>query len=175
LVLALVAFYLVGSRNGISRNPVFAVIDPEEGLKLKEIHFSQNNPEKAVKWVLDASEVRVSKDQRIISFSDFRLRLEPDNRQAIELRGKRGDYDKDSGRISLSGDLKGRTDDGYEILTESATFTQNEGDLKTDDPVKIIGPFFTVEGRGFNFNIERETFTILSEAMTTIKDESQIL
>ena len=91
------------------------------------------------------------------------------------MEGKRGDYDKSSGNISLHGDLKGRTDNGYMILTDRATFNQKQGDLETDDLVRIIGPFFSVEGRGLYFNVETETLRILSEATTTIKDESLIL
>jgi len=173
--LALVVFYLVEARKGAVRHPALADADPEESLKLQDIHFSQSTPDKAVKWVLDASEVRISKDQRLVSFSNFRLRLEPDNKPAVELEGKRGDYDKSSGNIFLYGDLKGRTDSGYVILTERATFRQKQGDLETDDPVKIIGPFFSVEGRGLYFNVETETLRILSDATTTIKDGSLIL
>ena len=173
--MAVVAFYLMEARKGAVLNSILADADPEESLKLQDIHFAQSTPDKAVKWVLDASEVKISKDQRFISFSNFRLRLEPDNKPAVELEGKRGDYDKSSGNIFLYGDLRGHTDNGYMILTDRATFRQKQGDLETDDPVKIIGPFFSVEGRGLYFNVETETLRILSEATTTIKDEALIL
>ncbi|MBU2498911.1 MAG: LPS export ABC transporter periplasmic protein LptC [Proteobacteria bacterium] len=175
VVLATVVFYLLVARIGPVANPISAVIDPEESLKLQDIHFAQTNPDKGLKWFLDASEVKISKDQRTISFINFRLRLEPENKPKVELEGKRGEYDKHSGNISLFGDLKGHMDTGYVITTEEAVFRQEQGDLETDKPVKIIGPFFSVEGRGLYFNVHNETLRILSEAKTTIKDESLIL
>ena len=47
LVLAVVVFYLVEARKGAVQNPISADADPEESLKLQDIHFSQSTPDKA--------------------------------------------------------------------------------------------------------------------------------
>lgn len=174
-VIGTVLFYVILARLGPAGIPISAVINPEESLKLQDIHLAETTPDRGLKWVLDASEGKISKDQRIISFTNFRLRLEPENRPKVALEGKRGEYDKHSGNLSLSGGLKGQMDTGYVITTEEAIFRQKQGDLETDKPVKIIGPFFSVEGRGLYVNVKDETLKILSEVKTTIRDDSLIL
>ena len=42
LVLAVVAFYLMEARKGTVLNSILADADPEESLKLQDIHFSQS-------------------------------------------------------------------------------------------------------------------------------------
>jgi len=121
-----------------------------------------------VKWTLDAKEVRFSKNNNFFSFMDFRLKLEPKNKPAIELEGKRGDYNKNSGEINLRGGLQGCTDNGYRIITEHILYNQKEGILKTEKPVKITGPFFSISGKGLSFNVENEILQIKSDVMTLV-------
>ena len=88
---------------------------------------------------------------------------------------KRGNYDKNSGKINLHGDLQAFTDNGYRIITEHLLYRQKEGYMETDGPVRILGPFFTLAGRGLYFNPEKETLRIISDVTTHINDESVVL
>ena len=140
----------------------------EKGLKLEDIHYSQDDPDHRVKWFLDAKEARLSDDKQVISFLKFRLRLEPENRPRVELEGERGSVHRDSGEIHLQGNLRGSTDDGYRIVTESAIYSQKKGCLETHDPVKLTGPYFSLEGRGLLLNVEKETLLIPSDVTARI-------
>jgi LPS export ABC transporter protein LptC len=140
----------------------------EKGLKLEDIHYSQDDPDDRVKWFLDAKEAILSDDKQVISFRNFKLRLEPENRPRVELEGEKGVFHRNSGEIHLQGGLRGFTDDGYRIVTESAVYSQKEGCLETHDLVKISGPFFSLEGRGLLLNVEKETLLILSNVTALI-------
>ena len=83
-----------------------------------------------MKWTLDAKEVKISKDKTFISFKDFLLKLKPQDRPWVELKGKRGDYDKNSGEINLHGDLQAHTDNGYRIITDHILYKEKEGYFK---------------------------------------------
>jgi len=168
ILFGVIGFYLVNSKKEILQGPSFTDVVLDEGLKLKNIHYAHDNPDDKVKWVLDAKEVKFSQDREHISFKDFRLKLEPENKPSIELEGKRGEYDKSAGKISLQGNLLGYTDNDYKIMTDHILYNQKEGFLKTDEPVKIIGPFFSVSGNGLYFNLEREFLKILSGVTTLI-------
>jgi LPS export ABC transporter protein LptC len=147
----------------------------EKGLKLEDIHYSQDNPDDRIKWFLDAKEATLSNDRQVISFRNFKLRLEPVNRPRMELEGQRGAFHRDSGEIHLQGGLRGSTDDGYRIVTESAVYNQKKGWLETNDPVKLSGPFFSLEGRGLRLNIENETLLIPSDVTTLIEKGLPVL
>jgi LPS export ABC transporter protein LptC len=168
ILAVVVAFYLIQAQRNSSRKPAEPNVSAEEGLKLEDIHFTQENPDEKVKWVLDAKEARLSKDKEIISFHKFRLRLEPQKRPRVELEGQRGEYYRASGEIHLQGDLKGTTEDGYSLVTQSAVYRYKQGRLETKDPVKITGPFFSVEGQGLQVNVEKETVHILSDVTALI-------
>ena len=112
------AFFLFRGGDRPSEDPSLTEQAFEEGLRLKNIHYVENNPEKGIKWVLDANEVSFSKDRQHISFYNFRLKLEPRDSPVIELEGQSGSYNKNSNEISLKGDLRGKSDNGYTILTE---------------------------------------------------------
>jgi LPS export ABC transporter protein LptC len=147
----------------------------EKGLKLEDIHYSQDNPDDRIKWFLDAEEARLSDDRQVISFRKFKLRLEPVNRPRMELEGQRGSFHRGSGEIRLRGGLRGSTEDGYRIVTESAVYNQKKGLLETDDPVRLSGPYFSLEGRGLRLNIEKETLLISSDVTTLIEKGLPVL
>ena len=173
-LLALVAFYLIISGKEIIQEPFLREVIPTEGLKLRDIHYTHDDSDEALKWILDAREVRFSGDKRRIFFHDFRIRLEPENRVPFELKGKKGDYYRDSGDINLWGNLEGHSGDGYSFTTQHVLINEKSGHLSTDGKVKISGPFFSVEGRGLFLDMEKERLKILSDVTTVIEKKSLI-
>lgn len=167
-VLIVVCLYLVGANGSINQEPSLMDNAPEEGLKLRDIHYTQNNPDDHLRWTLDAKEVRFSQDRQRLSFLGFLFKLEAPDRPSVTLEGKRGEYNKSSGKMDLQGDLRGYTDNGYSFITERIFFNQKERILKTEEPVKIIGPAITVSGIGLYINFEEEILRILSGVTTEI-------
>ena len=168
ILLIVVSLYLLDAHNAIIKGTALKAAVPKEGIRLKDIHYTQNDPDDAVKWTLDAKEVRFTQNNNFFSFMDFRLKLAPENKPAIELKGKKGDYNKNSGEINLRGGLQGYSDSGYRIMTDHILYNQKEGILKTEKPVKIIGPFFSISGKGMSFNVENEILQIKSDVMTLV-------
>lgn len=168
---ALVCFYLVTSGKAVAPEHLIEDIMDGEGVRLNDIRISQSNPDKGVTWALNAEEVRLSGDQKSISFNKFQLKVLPKDRAPIELTGKGGNYSRDSGDITLSGDLKGSSEDGFRISTEHLLYNEKTGQITTDTPVKISGPFFSVDGRGLVVDLEKETLKIPSRVITVIKKD----
>jgi LPS export ABC transporter protein LptC len=175
ILLVVVGLYMIGSQKETIKNSLLADIVGEEGLKLKNVSYAQDDPNKGMKWTLDAKEVKFSKDKTFISFKDFRLKLRPQNRPTVKMQGKRGEYDRNSGEIKLHGDLQAYTDNGYQIITEHILYKEKEGYLKTEEPVRIVGPFFSVAGRGLYYNPEKEILRIYSDVTTRITKGSLTL
>ena len=143
------------------------------GMKLEDIHYTHEGSKDGIRWILDAEEVKISKNREQFEFTTFRLKLEPPGKAALHLEGKSGHYDKAAGRLTLSGDLRGRTEDGYTFVTERVVFYQAEGHLTTEDPVQITGPFLSVEGRGLDYHVATETLEIGS-AVTTLTNREML-
>ena len=171
-VLLVVAFYLAKSgKEMVKTTALLRDIVSGEGLKLKDIHYRQDNTEDKVKWVLDAEEVKFSEDKNIIRFYDFNLKVEPEGRPGFKLSGKQGAYFKKSKKIELWGELKGFYGSKYKVFTDYLLISDNLGRVSTEKPVEISGPFFTVKGRGLSADLNNETIKILSDVTTTLKEE----
>jgi LPS export ABC transporter protein LptC len=165
-----VGFYLFRSEAEKERirQPIVTDADLDDGITLNDIHYTQDDPEKGMQWVLDAKKVQFSPDRTYFSFRTFHLKLFPEDRPSLELEGHRGDYNKATGLINLQGDLKGRSVDGYRIFAEHLLYNHEEGVLTTDEWVRITGPFFTVTGKGLYFHLEREYLKMSSGVTTTL-------
>jgi len=176
LLLLLVAFYFARSgKELLKTTALLKDMVSGEGLQLNDIHYRQDDPDEKVKWVLDAERVQLSEDKKIIRFYNFALKVEPEGRRGFRLSGQRGIYYKDDGRIELRGDLKGFYDKTYQIFTEHLVISDNLGRVATEEPVKIAGPFFLVEGRGLAADLTQEKITICSDVTTTLKEKPEAL
>ncbi len=168
LVLLVAVFYLVRSGRETAENGIVRDLMSGEGVKLQDIHYTQDDPDARIKWVLDAREVRFSQDRRTIFFHGFRLSMTPRDRPWFRLNGKEGRYSRDTGDMQLWGDLKGTSGNGYTILTQRMIINEKRGVVRTDQPVRIMGPLFSVDGRGLTADMKTERLKVLSHVTTTI-------
>ena len=171
VLLALSAFFLIKSGKEAIQETLFEGIIPGAGLMLQDIHFAQNNPEKGMSWALDAKSMKSSGDKNAISFNGFRLKITLKDGAFFELTGGKGNYARETGEINLWEDLEGVSGNGYRVETDHMLINEKSGLLSTDKPIKIFGPFFSVEGRGLLVDSEKETLKILSNVTAVIDME----
>lgn len=174
ILLALVGFYFVEAGRGKIQNSIIEEVTSGQGLKLNDIHLTQDDLEDKIKWVLDAKEVKISKDRSTLLFRDFLLKLEPEDRPFVRLKGNRGNYDRNSGVVNLWGELEAHSENGYRLFTEHLRFDEKKSFLRTDDPVEIIGPFFSIKGQGLALDLKKESMKILSDVTTIMERETFI-
>ena len=171
LLVIVVLFYILKGQMDFSPDSIIKGMIPKEGIQLENIHFTQDSPDDRMKWILDARNARFSEDRNFISFKDFRIRLKSEKKPFMELTGRSGDYNKSAGSLNLQGDLRGDTEDGYSVKTDHLLYEHGEGILKSDKHVQITGPFFSLEGVGIFFNLEKETLTIKAKVTAVINKE----
>ena len=172
ILLTVVSFYLVKSGKKVIRETLVEDIMPGEGHQATDIHYAQNNPDKGMTWALEAKEMRSSGDKNSIAFNEFRLKVTPKDRPLIELTGARGDYSRDSGEINLWGNLEGFSGNGFKIFTDHILINEKSRQLTSDKPIKILGPFFSVDGRGLFVDLETETLNILTDVTAVINKDA---
>jgi LPS export ABC transporter protein LptC len=143
-------------------------LPPDAGLTGKTLHLVEDHPEEGYKFILDADQATSSQDEERISLTGVGLRFERRNGLTMEIKGAQGNFNKSLNEISLRGDVQGYSSNGYSLSTENIVYNQKEGVLKTDEPVKMLGPFFSMSGKGFLFNPEEDKFRIISNVMTII-------
>ena len=93
----------------------------------------------------------------------------------FELEGSSGEYNSVKYELNLSGDLKGKTSNGYMLYAERLMIYVKENNIKTDETVTFIGPFFKMKGKGLLIDLEKEIFKILKNVNSTYDKESLII
>ncbi len=169
VLLLVVAFYFARAGSDFIKATAFLKdVISGEGVKLKDIHYRQDDPDEKIKWVLDAREVRFSEDRKTIQFFDFYLKVEAEGQPGFSLSGKKGVYLKDNGKVELWGDLEGLYGKEYQFFTEHVLISEKEGTVTTENPVEIIGRLFTVKGEGLFADLSEKKIKILSNVVTTL-------
>jgi LPS export ABC transporter protein LptC len=169
LLLLVAALYIFGTPKSGEEGAGFTEMVLEKGVDLTEnITITQENRDKGIKWVLEAKEIKFSDNRATYSGTDFRVKLELKDGARIELKGEEGDYDRNSGEITLRGNVNGQTEDGYRFVTDHLLYREDKGSIETDAPVKIFGPFFSVSGQGLDFDPEEKVLRILADVTAHI-------
>ncbi|MCD6294430.1 MAG: LPS export ABC transporter periplasmic protein LptC [Deltaproteobacteria bacterium] len=174
LFLAVGFYFAKAGRDFIKTTAFLKDVISGEGVELKDIHYRQDDLDGKIKWALDAKEVRLSEDRKTIRFFDFYLKVEAEGRPGFSLRGEKGIYCKDIGKIELQGELDGSYGTEYRFLTEYVVIDEKKGTVNNEEPVEISGPFFTVKGKGIFADLSENRIKILSNVVTTINQEAGV-
>jgi len=174
LLLVVVFYFAKAGKDFIKTTAFLKDVISGKGVNLKDIHYRQDDPDKKIKWVLDAKEVRFSEDRKTIRFFDFFLEVEAEGRPGFSLRGERGIYFKDIGKIELKGELDGSYGTEYRFLTDYVVVNEKKGTVNNEEPVEIFGPFFTVKGKGIFVDLSENRIKILSNVVTTINRDAEV-
>ena len=153
LLVCIIGYYLLKTGFEGVKKPVLDELLPDASLTIKNPHFSQDNPDNGTRFELEADEGIYSRHKQRISLNGFRLLLEPKDSPYMEIKGSKADWDTDLKIITLKGNLQGNSSDGYRLSTDNLTYDYKgkEDVLKTDEPVSITGPFFSVQSPGLAF------------------------
>jgi LPS export ABC transporter protein LptC len=143
-------------------------LPPDAGITGSNLHLVEEHAEEGYKFILDADKAISSQNQDRVTLTGVGLKFERKDGHTMEINGAEGIFDKGRHEISLEGGVQGRSNDGYNVSTEYIVYNQKEGVLRTDKPVKMSGPFFSVSGEGLFYDLEKETFKVISNVTTTI-------
>jgi LPS export ABC transporter protein LptC len=134
----------------------------------KNIHFTQEDPAKGIRWTLNAESGQVSEDQQVYVLKEIRMKLESKDRPTITLTGQEGTWDGNTEVLNLQGHILVESEDQYRLQTEQLTYDMKGEQLATDQPIRFEGPFFTVEGSGLLIDVKKKTFKIQKHFKTVI-------
>jgi LPS export ABC transporter protein LptC len=146
-------------------------LTPGESLKISDIKYSQDYKGGGGKWELRAKEGHFFNNDQFMALKDVLLTLDSFNKTSYTIKGNEGNYFRKNGKIILKGDVLGRSAAGYHIETNFLTYRQGDNEVETDEPVKIIGPFFQVKGDGLYIDLGRKKFVVKKNVCTIFNGE----
>lgn len=166
-LLIITAFFLFKVPHLIMVSPITSSLVPRESLKISDIKYSQDYKNDKGKWELKAKEARFFNKSQIVALKDVFLKLNSFKKTSFTIKGDEGDYFRESGEIILKGDVMGRSADGYQIETSLLIYRQKDESMETDKSIKIIGPFFEVDGDGLYVDLKRNKLKVKKNVFTT--------
>jgi len=170
-LLVIVAFFLFKVQHlGMVSSKTPNLI-PGESLKISDIKYSQDYKDGGGKWELRAKEGHFFDNDQFMALKDVLLTLDSFNKTSYTIKGNEGNYFRKSGKIVLKGDVFARSVNGYHIETTLLTYRQEDNEVETDEPIKIIGPFFQVKGDGLYIDLSKKKFMVKKNVCTTFNGE----
>ena len=170
-LLVIVTFFLFKTQQlGVVSSKIPHLI-PGESLKISDIKYSQDYKDGGGKWELKAKEGHFFDNDQFMALKDVLLTLDSFNKTSYTIKGNEGNYFRKTGEIILKGEVLGRSATGYYIETSLLTYRQEDNEVETDEPIKIIGPFFQVKGDGLYIDLSKEKFMVKKNVYTTFNGE----
>jgi len=171
LICVVIFTYILKGLHNLPQEATLEKILLKDGVRLSQVHYSQGDINKDLNWKLDAEEVRLSRDNNIVTFKKFHLIVEPKGKPKINLEGQKGEYSRVTGVLNLWGDIRVSSGNGYSAKSGHLVLDEKKGFITTKDWVEISGPFFSLTGKGLFVDLKREVLKIRANVTTKVKGE----
>ncbi|MGD9160672.1 MAG: LPS export ABC transporter periplasmic protein LptC [Desulfobacteraceae bacterium] len=175
-LLAVIGFFLLKSEREDIKELSHNEIAPTADISAEKLNITQIDPDKDTRWTLGVVKGNYSgkgDENKTARMERFRLKFQQKHGFDLELEGNSAKYNEnDNNKIELSGEIKGKTSNGYMFYTEHMMINLKENILNTDEVVTCVGPFFSGTGKGLFIDLDKETLKILKDVISTFDKES---
>lgn len=168
LLLMIAGFFLFKTPKLVTVSSTTSNLIPGESLKVSDIKYSQDYENGEGKWELKAKEAHFFDETQLVALKDVLLTFDSFKRNSFTIKGNEGEYFRKTGKIILKGDVMGSSTNGYQIETGLLIYRPKDESMETDEPIRVIGPFFRVRGDGLYVDLKSEKFMVKSNVCTTI-------
>lgn len=135
---------------------------------LKSIHFTESDAS-GKKWELFAANGAYDKANERSSLEDIRFIVEKKlSSGPVTLTARHGEYAHASKNVLLKGDVKAVTTDGTTFTTTAINYDSAKRTMSTNEKVRLSDAALSVEGDGFNFNLDTGIATMQSRVTAVI-------
>lgn len=143
---------------------------PDSGaLEMVDARFVGTDP-KSRPFEVRAEKVVQSGEGTVVTLEKPRAEITLPGGDWITLSATQGRYDRESGRLSLAGQVTLYHDGGYEFMTEQAELDTNEGVAWGEAPVQGQGPIGTIEAGGFRIMNDGDTIIFTGRSRLRLED-----
>ncbi|MBA5867094.1 MAG: LPS export ABC transporter periplasmic protein LptC [Nitrospira sp. CR1.3] len=136
--------------------------------------FTQTKGDK-VQWQVDAKQARLFELDKRARLETVAVTLFGREGKELTVEGDEGTLDTDTKNFVLanrSEPLVLRTQSGYTIYTNHLAWTDETREIRTKDPVRIVGHGLEVTGIGLLGHLDREEFEVLEDVHVNVAPAS---
>ena len=132
---------------------------------ISQFTFTQTKGD-TVQWQVQAQEARIFERDRRAMLQVVAVTLFGQQGKELTVTGDEGILNTETKNFELvnrSEPLVIRTESGYVIYTNHLAWTDQTREIRTQDPVRIVGHGLEVTGRGLLGHLDREEFEVLED------------
>jgi len=132
---------------------------------ISQFTFTQTKGD-TVQWQVQAQEARLFDRDKRAMLQVVAITLFGQQGKDLTLTGDEGTLDTETKNFVLANRLEPlviHTESGYVIYTNHLAWTDQTREIRTQDPVRIVGHGLEVTGRGLLGHLDREEFEVLED------------
>ncbi|HEU4684496.1 MAG TPA: LPS export ABC transporter periplasmic protein LptC [Nitrospira sp.] len=141
---------------------------------ISQFTFTQTKADK-VQWQVDAKQARLFEQDRRALLDQVAVTLFGQQGKEMTVEGDEGTLDTVTKNFVLSNrtdPLIVRTQSGYVIYTNHLAWTDETREIRTSDPVRIVGHGLEVTGKGLLGHMDKEEFEVLEDVHVALAPSS---
>ena len=167
VVLACFLAYLLVTNTTVAPTPTAAVLGSMDtaDATISKFTFTQTKDD-TVQWQVQAQEARLFERDRRAMLRVVEVTLFGQQGKDLTVTGDEGTLNTETKNFMLanrSEPLVIHTESGYVIYTNHLAWTDQTREIRTQDPVRIVGHGLEVTGRGLLGHLDREEFEVLED------------
>lgn len=142
--------------------------------KLSGFTFTQSRGD-AIQWQVQAKQARLFEQEKRALLSEVDVTLYGAKGKELTVSGEEGTLDTATKNFMLANrtnPLVVKTGGGYTIYTNHLAWSDHTREIRTDDPVRIVGHGLEVTGRGLLGRLDNEEFKVLEDVHVAIAPSS---
>ena len=143
---------------------------PGVDMQLDKVHYEQIDEEGRREWELNARAAQYQKDKKKVELQAITVTFFSEEGNTYKLAADRGQLFTESQDVSLSGNVVAETAEGYQIRTDSITYSARERKVSTADPVTFISKDMVMTGTGMVIDLTDEKLHILQDVKASRKE-----
>lgn len=109
-------------------------------------------------WEMMAEQAEFSEDANLAVARGVRAQLFQDDTALLSLQANRSIVRRDTGNITMQGQVRLRHQDGYTMTTQTLDWVAEARQLRTDEAVELEGPSVYITGIGLQSDVDRQRF-----------------
>lgn len=166
LLAAFLVYLLVRNADSVpTSQPVAQASIDQADAKLSEFTFTHSKGD-VIQWQVQAKQARVFEQEKRALLQDVALTFYSGGGEQVTVHGEEGTLDTGSKNFMLMNretPVIVTTRSGYTIYTNHLVWTDHAKEIRTEDPVRIVGNGLEVQGTGLLGKMESEEFEILQD------------
>jgi LPS export ABC transporter protein LptC len=154
-------FVLSPSRNLIEGQGEAVAPETDEDILLKGLRYSEWEGDR-LSWSMKAERTRYHHDQKRATLEAVEVTFFPTSGGKMFLWAELVDYNLETGDLVARESVRGKSDQGYVLVTENLFYDGHKREVSTDDQVTLEKDRLTIQGVGMKGSLADHRFRLLS-------------